>query len=533
MYDLIARPLSFFYSVWPSYAGSIVLLTLSIMVVLTPLTLKGTRSMLAMQRLQPELKRLQAKYKDDRQKLNEEMLKFYKENGINPVSGCLPLLLQMPVFFFLYRTLIGLTAHGPYGADMGSQAAATTRRAVFGNFGVFHPQHLDKSSRAVSEPHQHPRDDLLGDEPGRQRHRCAQARHRPRRSRTSCWCSLVAGTSYVQQKQVSGRNPQSAQVNPQQQMLLKLMPAFFAFISLGLPAGVVLYFFVSNLYRIGQQAFITRTMYADGGILSTTATEVDSSSKTKSQPAPERKGILGALRARRRVAHHRTPAQGQGAAQEQGPAQEQSPAQDEPAQLEGRVETGTGRRSGEADPTTRSGRVSPSGAQAGAAEDRAGEPTVGSRRAAAGQGWSGSERIGQRQGRWPVTATAGPGESLAYQEKEEVTPDMEWVETTARTVAEAKDAALDQLGVDEQEAEFEVLEEPRAGLFGRVRGEARVRARVAPKQPRPKVERSGGRRGKARSGRAADGPAGKAAGRGRGHHRIGAAARRRRRVRRR
>lgn len=66
---------------------------------------------------------------------------------------------------------------------------------------------------------------------------------------------------------------------------------------------------------------------------------------------------------------------------------------------------------------------------------------------------------------------------------------MEWVETTAKTVEEAKDAALDQLGVDEQDAEFEVLEEPRAGLFGRTRGEARVRARVQPTQPRPKVER--------------------------------------------
>ena len=66
---------------------------------------------------------------------------------------------------------------------------------------------------------------------------------------------------------------------------------------------------------------------------------------------------------------------------------------------------------------------------------------------------------------------------------------MEWVETTGKTIEEAKDAALDQLGVDEQDAEFEVLEEPRAGLFGRTRGEARVRARVEPTQPRPKVER--------------------------------------------
>src|SRR4051794_5806279 len=113
MYDLIAWPLSFFYNIWPSYGGAIVLMTITIMLVLLPLTLKGTRSMLAMQRLQPEMKKLQARYKDDRQKLNEEMLKFYKENDINPMSGCLPLLLQMPVFFFLYRTIYGLTHRAP------------------------------------------------------------------------------------------------------------------------------------------------------------------------------------------------------------------------------------------------------------------------------------------------------------------------------------------------------------------------------------------------------------------------------------
>lgn len=66
---------------------------------------------------------------------------------------------------------------------------------------------------------------------------------------------------------------------------------------------------------------------------------------------------------------------------------------------------------------------------------------------------------------------------------------MEWVETTGRTVEDALDAALDQLGVDEQDAEFEILEEPKAGLFGRLRSEARVRARVKPTQPRPKNER--------------------------------------------
>ncbi len=66
---------------------------------------------------------------------------------------------------------------------------------------------------------------------------------------------------------------------------------------------------------------------------------------------------------------------------------------------------------------------------------------------------------------------------------------MEWVETTAKTVEQAQDAALDRLGVAADEAEFEVLEEPRPGLFGRTRGEARVRARVKPAQVRPKQER--------------------------------------------
>jgi spoIIIJ-associated protein len=74
---------------------------------------------------------------------------------------------------------------------------------------------------------------------------------------------------------------------------------------------------------------------------------------------------------------------------------------------------------------------------------------------------------------------------------------MEWVETTGRTVDEAKDAALDQLGVDEQDAEFEILEEPRLGLFGRVRAEARVRARVRPTRPRPKDDRRDRKRRKA------------------------------------
>jgi spoIIIJ-associated protein len=78
---------------------------------------------------------------------------------------------------------------------------------------------------------------------------------------------------------------------------------------------------------------------------------------------------------------------------------------------------------------------------------------------------------------------------------------MEWVETTGKTVEEAKEAALDQLGVHEDDAEFEVVEEPRTGLFGRTRGEARVRARVRPTSPRPKAERGNRRRRRPETGR--------------------------------
>src|SRR5436309_14502250 len=84
---------------------------------------------------------------------------------------------------------------------------------------------------------------------------------------------------------------------------------------------------------------------------------------------------------------------------------------------------------------------------------------------------------------------------------------MEWVEVTGKTLEEAKEAALDQLGVDEEDAEFEILEEPKSGLFGRLRSEARVRARVVPTEPRPKVDRRERRRG-SREGRGGGGGGG-------------------------
>lgn len=93
------------YDVIPSYGVAIILLTILVRVVLIPLTVKQIRSMSAMQKIQPELKRLQQKYKGDRQKMNEELMKLYREHGVNPLGGCFPLLMQAPVFIALYSVL--------------------------------------------------------------------------------------------------------------------------------------------------------------------------------------------------------------------------------------------------------------------------------------------------------------------------------------------------------------------------------------------------------------------------------------------
>jgi YidC/Oxa1 family membrane protein insertase len=118
-FKAFASVLAFFYDITGNYAVAIILLTLVVMIIVTPLTLKGTRSMMVMQQLQPEMKKIQTRYKDDRTKLNEELLKFYKENSINPLGGCLPLLVQMPVFLVLYQVLSGLTRRAN---DLGANA---------------------------------------------------------------------------------------------------------------------------------------------------------------------------------------------------------------------------------------------------------------------------------------------------------------------------------------------------------------------------------------------------------------------------
>jgi YidC/Oxa1 family membrane protein insertase len=263
-FEAFGTALAFFYDLVPNYAFAIVMLTLCVMVVVTPLTLKGTRSMMMMQQLQPEMKKIQTRYKDDRQKLNEELLKFYKENSINPLGGCLPLLVQMPVFLVLYQVLSGLTRRV---SDVGYDVGWSVNQFAAG-IPVTKPPSIDRAfDPAFIEPSTSLYQSLAGattmpalgldlSESASQALQVGIVHAVP----YLALILIVGATGFIQQRQIQGRNT-GASVNPQQQMIMKIMPIFPPVISFGLPSGLVIYFAVSNLYRIGQQAFITRSIY--------------------------------------------------------------------------------------------------------------------------------------------------------------------------------------------------------------------------------------------------------------------------------
>jgi YidC/Oxa1 family membrane protein insertase len=286
VFTLFARLLEMTYRIWPSYGGSIVLFTIIIMLLLTPLTLKGTRSMLALQQLQPEMKKLQNRYKDDRQKLNEEMMKFYQENKISPLGGCLPMLIQLPIFFILYQVLLGLTRRGPYASDMGSSVTCHVggtgtmcHNGIVPTAGYFDPKYISHTSKLyldLSNTRQMMSWGIdLSQSVLKSFHQGVE-----HAAPYIILVVLVVATTYFQQVQIQRRTPPSA-VNPTQQLTMKIMPVAMGVIYLLIPAGVVVYFLVSNLFRIGQQALVTRTVYAPAGAIPTTARAVDDEEPAK------------------------------------------------------------------------------------------------------------------------------------------------------------------------------------------------------------------------------------------------------------
>ncbi len=278
LFNVMTWLLAWFYDLWPSYGMAIIFLTLIAMTVVTPLTMKGTRSMLQMQLLAPELKKIQQKHRGDRQAMNEASMEFYKEHGMNPLGGCLPLLVQAPLFLVIYQVVRGLTRRA---TDIGTQLGFTVQRYANGAGGgsrdymatpvvgrdldfdpdfVSHSSELYKSLSGKTEMVSWGVDlsRTAGD---------AMSEGIVTALPYLFMMLLVLITGLFQQHQIQRRQSSAAAINPTQQTIMKLIPYFLPIISYTIPAAVVVYFIISALFRIGQQGYITRSLYSKEGSL--------------------------------------------------------------------------------------------------------------------------------------------------------------------------------------------------------------------------------------------------------------------------
>ena len=262
--SLLGTLLSFFYDLIPEYGIAIILLTLTVSLLLFPLTVKQTRSMKSMQEIQPEVKKLQKEHKGDKEELNKHLMELYKERGVNPAAGCLPLLVQMPIWFALYRVL--WQGHGiPDGSALkdvleaaGSLLYNTDEsgsRTLVDGWENITGEAIDavkflgmnllvRPGDAVSL------DNVAGSLP------------------YLVMIAVIVAAGFYQQVQTSRKRTDApSEQNSQMagmQNAMKIMPFVFGFITWNFVAGLGLYFATSNLFRVGQQAFILR-LGDDGG----------------------------------------------------------------------------------------------------------------------------------------------------------------------------------------------------------------------------------------------------------------------------
>jgi YidC/Oxa1 family membrane protein insertase len=349
--DGIGAVLAFMYKYIPNYGAVIILLTLAIRVLLLPLGIKQVRSMQAMQAIQPKVKEIQRKFKGkrdavSRQKMNEETMRLYKEHGVNPFSGCLPLLAQFPVLIALFGVL-NVPNGLPHVRGAPPQAP---------------PSEYTRLYKDLTQPGQAPGIDFLGAnlvcsaaEAGTEV--TVPAKGTIPKVEKDCgkgavripfYVFLVAmiGTTYYQQRQMQRASPGQSQ---QQQMLTRIMPIFFGFIGFRFPAGLVIYWTTTNLVQIAQQHYMLPRPSPDA------VAERGSGSERRNRPSDGRPP--GQRRSR--------PEAGRGGTQQKGgstkgsrPAGgQQRPAGDGPAAEgpEGSGRTGDGRAEGQPEQSGGSG----------------------------------------------------------------------------------------------------------------------------------------------------------------------------------
>jgi len=246
MFELAARLISTFYAWTHNFALAIGLVAVVVMLLITPLTLKSTKGMLEMQRLQPEMRRLQAEFKGDRQKMNEAMMKMYQEHKVNPMASCLPIAAQMPVFIIMFQALNGLISKAADGV-------------------TFAPKYLNKTSELYKS--------LVGQTEmvsfGIDLALKPVDAVRDNFATGLIYVFLVAALAalyFAQQKMVASRTV-SPTMSATQAKIMQYLPVFFAFFQLFLPTGLIVYYMVQAVIRIVQQQYITKRFYGNDSSL--------------------------------------------------------------------------------------------------------------------------------------------------------------------------------------------------------------------------------------------------------------------------
>jgi YidC/Oxa1 family membrane protein insertase len=209
---------------------AIVLLVILIRILLIPLFVKQIKSQRNMQIIQPQVKEIQKKYAGDRERQSQELMKLYKETGTNPLSSCLPILAQAPIFYALFAVLQGIARSHPKGVLTVDSVESARNATVFGAqiYGTF-------TNRAETA-----------------------------NPTATLWVTLVliicmTLTTFLTQRQLIVKN--TAPDNPmvkQQKIMLYVFPLIFAFTGINFPIGVLLYWFTTNLWTMGQQFYVIR-----------------------------------------------------------------------------------------------------------------------------------------------------------------------------------------------------------------------------------------------------------------------------------
>jgi YidC/Oxa1 family membrane protein insertase len=225
-----------------SWGLAIVGLTVLIRAVLVPLTFKQLKSMQEMQRLAPQINALKEKYKEDKQRQQQELMKFYQENKINPLASCLPLLMQLPVFISLFYMLRTDLKKHICGSSLVSHYNTLHPTATVKSIAYLPAKYLEKTSCDLVQPHS------------------AKFLFLPDITNKATGVALIVLIVLYVGSQLASTLIATATADPNQRRLMLLLPLVFVVILYRYPAGLLVYWITTNLWTIGQQSLIRRRM---------------------------------------------------------------------------------------------------------------------------------------------------------------------------------------------------------------------------------------------------------------------------------